>query len=141
MPRQTDTDGMDLHETQNEEIEDHDDQYEAPNLKRIRVEDSNSPATTLANLIQQQNSMAKQLEKLDTLFVIRDQLMDQNRTMKQLTKTISYMENDMRKPKEENERLEKELKRTNLIFTGITDKKFESKDACLTKIQKCIADH
>jgi len=141
MPRQTDTDEMDLYETQNEEIEDHDDQYEAPNPKRTRVEDANSPATTLANLIQQQNSMAKQLEKLDTLFVIRDQLMDQNRTMKQLTKTISYMENDMIKLKEENERLEKELKRTNLIFTGITDEEFESEDACLKKIQKCIADY
>jgi len=85
-----------------DEFEDMDDMDEIPRPKRN--------STPQREMTKQQFDIAKQLTKLDALDEIKIQLQNQHASLQNLSKTITYIENDMTQLKKENERLEKELK-------------------------------
>jgi len=106
-------------------------------LKRSRLEDTNddSMKELIKKLMSQSNRIEKKLETLDDIKQIINQ---QNTKIQTISKDMAVAQNRIQDLEAENERLEKELKKSNLILTGITDDVNESEQTCLDKTKSFL---
>ena len=128
----------DFQDFENDEPNDLDEDEISQQPKRSKRIDNDSLYHMFLQLSQQSTNIQNQLHKLNMLDEIKSTLEDQKTTITNLSTAVATMDQEVTQLKNENERLEKELKKCNLIFSGISDDQNEDESVCLDKIKQQI---
>jgi len=95
-------------------------------------------------MIQKQSQSIKKQsnrieKKLDIFDNIKETITQKRKTIELMAQKIDKTDLEVKELREENEKLERELKKQNPIFTGIPDEETEDDIQCLEKVKQIIS--